>query len=116
MLEPLYAPWIQEVMAYDWGSLVMMGSVLCGDGEHMVFRKFDWLFVCHGSRAQWASLSVQWLAHCICDAICRGYEVMDCAPPVGLRAHSTRGYASLRVLFWGVSVEDICPAASWSST
>ena len=35
-------------------------------------------------------------------------------PPVGLRAHSTRGLAASWALFRGVSVQDICAAASWS--
>lgn len=35
--------------------------------------------------------------------------------PVGLRAHSTRGLATSWAYFRGVSIQDICAAASWSS-
>eukprot|EP00064_Thunnus_orientalis_P014250 superscaffoldBa00002455_g14292 len=60
--------------------------------------------------------NVQWLAHWTCDAICRSYQAVECAPPVGLSAHSSRGITSSMALFRGVLVEDICLAASWSST
>ena len=36
-------------------------------------------------------------------------------PPAGLRAHSTRGMAASWALFKGVSIQDVCTAASWSS-
>lgn len=35
--------------------------------------------------------------------------------PAGLWAHSTRGLATSWALFKGVSIQDICTAASWSS-
>jgi len=36
-------------------------------------------------------------------------------PPVGLPAHSTRSLATSWALFRGLSVQDVCAAASWSS-
>ena len=36
-------------------------------------------------------------------------------PPRGLRAHSTRGVATSCALFRGISIQEICAAASWSS-
>ncbi len=35
--------------------------------------------------------------------------------PLDIRAHSTRGVASSTALFRGVTLEDICMAAGWSS-
>ena len=41
---------------------------------------------------------------------------MHHAHPAGLRAHFTRGITSSMMLLRGISVEDICLAASWTST
>lgn len=37
------------------------------------------------------------------------------SPPDGIRAHSTRGVSSSVALHGGMTVDDICTAASWSS-
>ncbi|KAK7910458.1 hypothetical protein WMY93_015142 [Mugilogobius chulae] len=80
------------------------------------FRRTDQLFVAFGARSRGAPLSSQRLAHWICRAVHMAYEAQGQLPPAGLRAHSTRSVAASTALLRGVSVEDICLAASWSSS
>ncbi len=48
------------------------------------------------------------------EAIEIAYTSMSLHFPEGLRAHSTRGIATSWALFKGISVGDICVAASWT--
>src|SRR4029434_4303347 len=48
-------------------------------------------------------------------AIVLSYKSLSLDPPEKLHAHSTRGVSSSWALLKGVSVEDICKAASWNS-
>ncbi|KAK5928475.1 hypothetical protein CgunFtcFv8_013535 [Champsocephalus gunnari] len=57
----------------------------------------------------------QRLSHWIVEAIALAYTSQNLQAPSGLRAHSTRGLATPWALFKGVSIQDICAAASWSS-
>lgn len=61
------------------------------------------------------SISKQRLSHWIVEAIVLAYTSMGKVPPAELRAHSTRGMATSWALFKGVSVQDICAAASWAT-
>ena len=61
------------------------------------------------------AISKQRLSHWIVEAIVLAYTRMGRDPPAGLRAHSTRGIATSWALFKGVSVQDICAAASWAT-
>ncbi|XP_076128603.1 uncharacterized protein LOC143109685 [Alosa pseudoharengus] len=79
------------------------------------FRCCDQLFVCHGSASRGKALSKSRLAHWIVEAIEMAYRSLKLEPPVGLRAHSTRGVSSSWALYKGVSVDDICRAAGWTS-
>lgn len=79
------------------------------------FRRCDQLFVCHGAATRGKALSKGRLAHWIVEAIELAYDSLRLEPPVGLRAHSTRGMASSWALHRGVSVGEICRAAGWSS-
>ena len=80
------------------------------------FRRSDQLFVGFGVKDRGSPLSSQRLAHWLCHAIRVAYEALDRVPPIPIRAHSTRGVAASVALFKGVSVEDVCLAASWSSS
>ncbi|KAL6479143.1 hypothetical protein MHYP_G00125760 [Metynnis hypsauchen] len=60
-------------------------------------------------------LSRQRLSHWIVEAIALAYKCKGSQLPEGLRAHSTRGMATSWALFRGVSVLDLCTAASWAS-
>ncbi|XP_067357562.1 uncharacterized protein [Channa argus] len=79
-------------------------------------RRSERLFVHYREGSAGLPLSAQRLSHWLCEAIFQAYESSGAQPPEGIRAHSTRGIASSVALLRGVSVEDICLAASWSST
>ncbi|XP_030199953.1 uncharacterized protein LOC115533546 [Gadus morhua] len=79
------------------------------------FRKGDQLFVSWATPHRGKPLSRQRLSHWIVEAISLAYESRGLQPPHGLRAHSTRGMATSWALFRGVSVRDICAAASWAT-
>lgn len=80
------------------------------------FRRSNQLFVCYGSQAEGKALSKERLSKWIVEAISLAYSELGRTPPQGVRAHSTRGVATSWALLQGVSVEDICAAASWTSS
>ncbi|KAK0143064.1 Sphingomyelin phosphodiesterase 4 [Merluccius polli] len=79
------------------------------------FRRSDQLFVSWANPHKGKPVTKQRLSHWVVEAIALAYTCQGLQPPVGLRAHSTRGLAASWALFRGVSVQDICAAASWSS-
>nr|XP_055041679.1 uncharacterized protein LOC129429181 [Misgurnus anguillicaudatus] len=79
------------------------------------FRTCDQLFVSWATPHIGKPLSRQRLSHWIVEAISVAYSSRGLQPPRGLRAHSTRGMATSWALFRGVSVQDICSAASWAT-
>lgn len=79
------------------------------------FRSTQQLFVCYSDACRGRALSKQRLSRWICEGVCLAYSQQGLAPPLGVKAHSTRGVAASTALLSGVSVEDICAAASWSS-
>ncbi|KAK3526557.1 hypothetical protein QTP70_030696 [Hemibagrus guttatus] len=79
------------------------------------WRKSPSLFVCFGSRNKGNPVSKQHLAPWVIEAITQAYEACDIASPLGVRAHSTRGVTSSSALARGVSLQEICAVARWSS-
>lgn len=79
------------------------------------FRQGDQLFVSWAKPHRGRPVSKQRLSHWIVEAISTAYSSAGLQVPVGLRAHSTRGLATSWAYFRGVSIQDICAAASWSS-
>ncbi|XP_051980853.1 uncharacterized protein LOC127642225 [Xyrauchen texanus] len=79
------------------------------------FRKSDQLFISWGPPHSGKPISKQCLSHWLVEAISLAYESRGVQPPEGIRAHSTRGMAASWALFKGVSLQDICAAASWAS-
>nr|XP_043888269.1 uncharacterized protein LOC122773567 [Solea senegalensis] len=79
------------------------------------FRRTDQLFVSWSTTHKGKPLSRQRLSHWIVEAISVAYSCKGLLPPQGLRAHSTRSIAASWALFRGVSVQDICAAASWAT-
>ena len=79
------------------------------------FRKSEQLFVSWATPHLGKPLTKQRLSHWIVGAIAMAYNSKGQRAPVGLRAHSTRGMATSWALFQGVSVEEICAAASWAT-
>ena len=55
------------------------------------------------------------LTRWLLDAIRLAYSSKGREPPVGLRAHSTRAMASSWAVTRGVSMQEVCMAANWSS-
>ena len=74
------------------------------------------LFVSWDPRAPGRPITKIRLSQWIVEAIEQAYTSRDRAPPVGLRAHSTRGLAASWALCRGVSIQDVCSAASWASS
>ncbi|XP_051512683.1 uncharacterized protein LOC127417036 [Myxocyprinus asiaticus] len=79
------------------------------------FRLSEQLFVCFGAQRKGSAVSKQRIAHWLVDAISMAYLAQDMPPPVGLRAHSTRGVAASWALARGASLTDICRAAGWAT-
>ena len=79
------------------------------------FRSTQQLFVCYSDASRGRALSKQRFSRWVCEGVCLAYSRQGLAPPLGVKAHSTRSVAASTALLKGVSVEDICAAASWSS-
>ena len=80
-----------------------------------VIRCTEQLFVCFRGGVAGKALSKKCLAGWLCKCIAHAYGQAGRAFPTGVRAHSTRAMAVPTALSSGVSVEDICTAASWST-
>lgn len=78
-------------------------------------RLTDQLFVCFANPVRGRALSKQRLSHWVVEAISRAYSSKGKELPGRVQAHSTRSVAASWALFKGVSVEDVCSAASWAS-
>lgn len=78
-------------------------------------RKADQLFVSWSGPHKGKPITKQRLSHWIVEAIALAYSAKGLEPPDGLRAHSTRGTATSWALFKGISLREVCEAASWAS-
>ncbi len=79
------------------------------------FRLSEQLFVCFGGRTKGLPVSKQRLSHWFVEAIALAYSSKGVECPIGVRAHSTRGLWSSWAWANGISIQDICMAAGWSS-
>ncbi len=79
------------------------------------FRQSNQLFVCYGGCARGRAVSKQRLSHWIVDAITAAYTNQGLECPLHIRGHSTRSMASSWAWSRGMSIQDICVAAGWSS-
>ncbi len=79
------------------------------------FRQSNQLFVCYGGCARGRAVSKQRLFHWIVDAITAAYTNQGLECPLHIRGHSTRAMASSWAWSRGMSIQDICVAAGWSS-
>ncbi|KAL0158986.1 hypothetical protein M9458_047062, partial [Cirrhinus mrigala] len=80
-----------------------------------MWRKSDQLFVCYGPAKRGLPATKQTLSRWIVDAISCAYESSGLPPPLGVKAHSTRSIAASKAFLEGVSMQDICNAAGWST-
>ena len=79
-------------------------------------RTNNQLFVSWDPKAPGKPVSKIRLSQWIVEAIQLAYSSRGLVPPVGGRAHSTRAVAASWALCRGVSVQDVCAAASWASS
>ncbi len=79
------------------------------------FRQSDQLFVCYGGCTKGRAVSKQSLSHWIVDAIAAAYTSQGLECPLHIRGHSTRSIASPWAWSRGMSIQDICLSAGWSS-
>ena len=73
------------------------------------------LFVCYGGNKLGFPVSKQRLSHWVVDTISQAYDGQDLPVPRNLVAHSTRSMATSWAALKGVSVAEICAAASWGA-
>ena len=78
-------------------------------------RSSSQLFVSWDPRARGKSITKVRLSQWLVEAIQLAYTSKGMQPPIGLRAHSTRGMSASWALCRGVSIQDVCMAASWAS-
>ncbi|KAI2658584.1 hypothetical protein H4Q32_016681 [Labeo rohita] len=79
------------------------------------WRKSVQLFVCYGPAKRGFPATKQTLSRWIVDAISTAYESSGLPPPLGVKAHSTRSVSASKAFLEGVSIQDICNAAGWST-
>ena len=79
------------------------------------WRKVSQFFVCFGQTKLGQPASKQRLSHWLVDAITASYSEQGFPVPAGLVGHSTRSVATSWAALRGVSLSDICSAATWSS-
>lgn len=75
-------------------------------------HKSDCLFIHFRNQSQVKPLFPQCLSQWLCETISQAYSSSGLRPPDGLRAHSARGISTSTALHEGISVQDICSAAS----
>ena len=79
------------------------------------FRRSEQLFICYGGKTKGCALSKQRLSHWVVDTIKKAYQVAGKPVPSDIICHSTRGVATSWAAMRGVSLADICAAASWTA-
>ena len=79
-------------------------------------RGHSQLFVAWNPRTIGRPITKVRLSQWIVEAIRIAYTSKGVQPPEVLRAHSTRGVSTSWALLKGVSIQEVCTAASWSST
>ena len=79
------------------------------------FRIGNQLFVSWGTKTKGKPVTTVTISNWIVEAIRQAYTSQGVEPPQALRAHSTRGMAASWALYKGVSIQEVCTAASWST-
>ena len=79
------------------------------------FRLSEQLFVCFSGRNKGRALSKQRLSHWVVEAIKQAYKAKGLSAPSDVICHSTRGMATSWAAMRGVSLSEICAAASWQT-
>lgn len=79
------------------------------------WRTTDQLFVRFSEKCRGAALSKDRLSHWITDTITYAYSSTGREVPLSVKCHSTRSVSTSWAALRGVSLTDICSAASWTS-
>lgn len=90
-------------------------ALRCYVNSTVQFRQSDQLFVCYGGARKGAPVSKQRLSNWIVETITLAYKAAGRTLPWGITCHSTRAISSSWAVFRGVSLADICTAATWAS-
>ncbi|KAK5883801.1 hypothetical protein CesoFtcFv8_020091 [Champsocephalus esox] len=90
-------------------------ALACYVARTAALRKSQRLFVHYRERSLGQPLSAQRLSHWLCEAVSQAFVSSGLDPPENIKAHSTRRISTSTSLHGGMTVEDICIAASWSS-
>ncbi len=80
-----------------------------------LWRKNEQLFICFGPPNQGSPVSKQRMSKWVVEAISLAYESAGQPSPLAVRSHSTRSMAVSKALISGVSLQEVCDAAGWSS-
>ncbi|XP_053090988.1 uncharacterized protein LOC128318536 [Pangasianodon hypophthalmus] len=80
-----------------------------------LWRKADQLLVCFGPPKRGFPASKQTLSRWIVESISLAFKSSGLPSPLGVKAHSTRAVAASKAFLTGVSLQDICNAAGWST-
>ena len=79
-------------------------------------RKTSQLFVSWAPKTLGKAVTKARISQWLVEAIERAYVCKGVQPPLRVKAHSTRGVAASWALSKGVSIQDLCTAASWGSS
>ncbi len=71
--------------------------------------------MCYGPPERGLPATKQTLTRWRVDAISIAYESSDLPSPLGVKAHSTRSVAASKAFLAGMSMQDICNIAGWST-
>ncbi len=80
-----------------------------------LWRKNGQLFICFGPPNQGSPASKQRMSKWVVEAISLAYESAGQPSPMAVRSHSTRSMAASKALISGVTLQEVCDAAGWSS-
>ena len=90
-------------------------ALSCYIARTATLRRSQRLFVHHREHSIGQPLSAQRLSHWLCEAVSQAYVSSGVDPPENIKAHSIRRISTSTALHGGMTVVDICTAASWSS-
>ena len=79
------------------------------------FRKSDSLFVTFGASSKGAKGSLPTISWWIKQTIMLAYSLAGSPPPLGFQGRSTRGVSASWAELGGVSIAEICRAATWAA-
>lgn len=95
--------------------LCLVRALRCYVAATTHLRKTDQLFVCYGAARRGTAVSKQRLSNWVVDVITMAYKKAQKPLPGSVSCHSTRSVSTSWAAFRGVSMADICAAATWAS-